>query len=233
MLLLINSLLFGFTVFAQTDPFNTTLNYGTVIDFEGNTYKTIRIGSQTWMAENLRSTKYRNGTPISYIKDARLWGTNTTGAWCYYNNDPSLNLPYGKLYNWFAVENANNVCPTGWHVPSDTEWNTLIGFLDNAYSPNATENQSGKAGEMLKTAGTAYWKYWNEATNSSGFSAIPGAYRTSDGGFTVFDKEGYWWSSTPTYTDFAWYRSMFNNHSGVYRNYLNKTVGFSIRCVKD
>lgn len=218
--------------YAQT-IFNPNLTYGKIKDVDGNIYKTIQIGSQTWMAENLKTTKYQNGAPVAYIKDAKKWNKDTSGGWCYYNNDPSLNISYGKLYNWFVVENEKNICPTGWHIPSDEDWNTLIGYLDYDFLPDAIESQSSVAGDQLKSTGNTFWKYSNEGTNTSGFSAIPGAYRTSDGGFTVFNKEGYWWSSTPAYTNFAWYRSLHNKSSSVYRNYLNKTAGFSIRCVKD
>lgn len=106
--------------------FNSNVSYGTVSDIDGNTYNTIQIGTQTWMAENLRVTKYRDGTLIPNLTDNIQWANNTTGAWCYYNNDANNNIPYGKLYNFYAVNNSKNICPNGWHMPNIGEWSVLI-----------------------------------------------------------------------------------------------------------
>ncbi len=154
-------------------PFNPTLSYGSLTDIEGNTYKTIQIGTQLWMAENLRVSKFRNNITILDISDSLQWANvydNNTlvPAWVHYQNDPSNNALYGKLYNWYAAVNPNGICPQGWHVPTDGEWSTLTNFLGG--EPVA-------AGQM-KSAGTQYWKSPNvEGTNSSGFSALAGGLR--------------------------------------------------------
>jgi hypothetical protein len=116
---------------------NPAKTYGSMTDQQGNVYKTIVIGSQEWMAENLKTSIYRNGEAIANVTDDSQWQVLTTGAWCYYNNDNQFNCPHGKLYNWYAVADPRNLCPTGWHVPTDGEWNVLIGYLDSVYDPNA------------------------------------------------------------------------------------------------
>jgi uncharacterized protein (TIGR02145 family) len=210
------------TVFAQ--QFNPKLTYGEVKDIEGNTYKTIKIGSQTWMAENLRTTKYRNNTPITNITDNTQWQNNTTGTWSYYNNDATYNSPYGKLYNWYAVVNSNGICPAGWHVPTDAEWTTLTTFLGG---------QSVRGGKM-KSVGTQYWISPNTgATNTSGWSGLPGGNRRGNGLFNGIGDYGDWWSSTEVSTDGAWSRSLLYLNGFVFRNYYNKTFGFSVRCLRD
>ena len=208
--------------------FNPNLTYGEVKDVEGNIYKTIQIGTQTWMAENLRTTKYNNGTPIENIIDGTQWENDKKGAWCYYNNEESNNNPYGKLYNWYAVTNSNQICPKGWHVPTDEEWTTLINFLD----PNANGgNNDNITGGKMKSTGTQQWLSPNtDASNSSGFTGIPGGFCYIDGTFFFKSKFGFWWS----FAD--------NNISCVVLSYTStlisrlthkRQVGFSVRCVKD
>lgn len=210
-------------------PFNPTLSYGSLIDLEGNTYKTIQIGTQIWMAENLRVTKFRNNTPILNISDslqwANLYDNNTqVAAWAHYQNDPSNNGVYGKLYNWYAAVNSNGICPQGWHVPSDGEWTTLTNFLGG--EPVA-------AGKM-KSAGTQYWKTPNvEATNSSGFSALAGGLRYYYSSFDFLFDFGTWWSATADNTTRSWARYLSYEFGSVFRTSSIKENGFSIRCLKD
>jgi uncharacterized protein (TIGR02145 family) len=230
-------------VFAQ--QFNSNLTYGEVKDIEGNTYKTIKIGTQTWMAENLRTTKYNDGTNIPIVTDSAQWLNNRDNGnlkkqsmMCWYNNDrTTYAAKYGALYNWYAINpgtNGNkNVCPTGWHVPTDAEWTTLINYLDpHAEGGDKWENV---AGGKMKSTGTDFWVSPNtDATNSSGFSGLPGGYRGYNGSFyRVVGFNGYWWSSSEYYTSDAWYRILGCSYGDVYRSYHNKTYGFSVRCLRN
>ena len=202
--------------------FNLDLSYGTMSDIDGNVYRTITIGTQTWMAENLKVTKYRNGNAIPNVTDGDEWYNLTTGAYCDYENTPSNSAVYGKLYNWFAVADSRNIAPTGWHVPSDTEWTTLTTFLGG----------EDVAGGKLKEKGTAHWLSPNEgATNETGFSALPGG-NYFGGSFIYLGSNGSWWSSTANTSD-AWYRGMVYDNGEVYRSSSSQTNGFSVRCVRD
>jgi uncharacterized protein (TIGR02145 family) len=161
--------------------FNPNLTYGTMTDFDGNVYKTITIGSkgskstQTWMAENLKVTHYQNGDPIPYVTDT-TWMNLSTGAYCNYNYTSANSTTYGHMYNLFSIIDGRNIAPTGWHVASADEWNSMINFLGGA----------SIAGGKLKETGTTHWKLPNAgATNSSGFTAIPGGGGNDGGGFLV------------------------------------------------
>jgi uncharacterized protein (TIGR02145 family) len=188
------------------------------------------------MAENLRTTTYRNGDPIPNVQDTSQWKNLTTGAWAHYRNDSQYENPYGKLYNGYAVADPRNVCPTGWHVPTDAEWNTLIGYLDSSFVSNATGSQSSIAGGKMKSIGTQYWQSPNTgATNEIGFSGAPGGWRGDNNGSTRFYSvgiNGYWWSSTQS-NIFAWGRSLNYSNGNVDRLSNLKTNGFSVRCLKD
>jgi uncharacterized protein (TIGR02145 family) len=225
--------------------FNPDLTYGSVVDIDGNTYKTIQLGNYLWMAENLRTTKYSDGSTIPEVTDDAQWANNfnnktTLPMMCWYNNDPATYTAnkFGALYNWYAINPATNgnknVCPTGWHVPADFEWNVLISDLDPSYNPAANGTQSNTAGGKMKTTGTLFWLSPNTgATNSSGFSGLPGGYRSNIGAFYPIGDLGLWWSSTEFDTIDAWRRILYFNTSSVTRNNNYKTDGFSIRCVKD
>jgi uncharacterized protein (TIGR02145 family) len=206
-----------------TIVFNPNITYGSMTDIDGNTYKTVTIGTQTWMAENLKVTKYNDGAAIPKVTDATAWSELTTGALCDYENTPSNSETYGKLYNWHAV-NTGKLCPTGWHVPSDAEWTELTDYLGET-----------DAGGKLKETGTTHWNSPNtSATNETGFTALPGGARSSDYGvFTNIGYHGYWWSATEIYATTAWSRTMSDNYNYVYRFYSNKEIGFSVRCVRD
>ena len=210
--------------------FNTTTNG---LEFKSSTgwvsltavnYPSVLIGAQYWMEKNLEVTTYRNGDPIPYVTDATAWAALTTGAWCYYNNDPANGSLYGKLYNWYAVNDPRGLAPTGWHVPTDDEWTTLSNTLGG----------DAVAGGKMKVAGTTRWTTPNTgATNESGFAGLPGGNRASLGSFNNVGFYGYWWSSTEYGTTYAWGRIMYYNYSDVYRDYYNKEVGFSVRCLRD
>jgi uncharacterized protein (TIGR02145 family) len=223
------------------DPFNPNLTYGTVTDQDNNTYKTIQIGTQTWMAENLRTTKYNDGSSIPLVSDNLQWAKNWNNGtnlqqlpmMCWYENDRSTNTAnkFGALYNWFVVNpstNGNkNVCPTGWHVPTDAEWTILMTFLGG----------EELAGGKMKSTGTQYWLTPNTgATNSSGFSGLPGGNRKYDGElFQSFALKGSWWSNTQsTTTNYGvWAREIYYNSTSAGRDVRNKAHGYSVRCLKD
>ena len=194
-----------------------------VKDIEGNIYKTVKIGYQVWMAENLKTTKYNDGSDISLVTDTVIWGEMTTSGYCWYNNDESTyKVTYGSLYNGFTVS-SGLLCPTGWHVPTDAEWTTLTTFLGG----------ESVAGGKLKEAGTAHWTTPNTgATNEYGFTALPGGTRSMDGTFYYIRESTYWWSSTEFNTNEAWAR--YNNIDDYVGRYqFNKHYGNSVRCVKD
>jgi uncharacterized protein (TIGR02145 family) len=211
--------------------FNPNLTYGTVIDIEGNVYKTIQIGSksiqstQVWMAENLKTTSYNDGTSIPNVTDNAIWGGLSTGAYCWYNNDAATykNI-YGALYNWYTVNTAK-LCPAGWHVPNDSEWTTLITYL-GGYSV---------AGGKLKETGTTHWLSPNTgATNESGFTALPSGRRNyNTGSFELIGSFGLWWTSSAEDATRAYSRWVFYNDgsSGVDGDY--NQYGYPIRCVRD
>ena len=206
-----------------TSVFNPDVTYGTMTDQDGNVYKTVTIGTQTWMAENLRTTKYNDGTAIPNVTDDDEWGALTTGSYCNYNNMTGTDsiATYGRLYNWYAV-NTGKLAPTGWHVPSDAEWTVLTDYLGG----------TSIAGGKLKEIGTTHWQSPNTgATNVAGFTALPGGYRSSSGTFSYVGGLGYWWSATEYSTTHAYYRSIL--YSDVGREDGVKEVGFSVRCVRD
>jgi uncharacterized protein (TIGR02145 family) len=201
----------------------TAQNGSTVKDLDGNNYKTIKIGNQTWMAENLRSTKYNDGTVIPLVTDKPSWILLSTPAFCWYNNDTIYKNSYGALYNGYAI-NTDKLCPSGWHVSTEAEWETLIDFL------------GGKniAGGKLKESGTTFWKEPNSgATNESGFTALPGGTRYKNGLFFSIKTNGYWWILSKAGSLNGWYWSMNNSTVGLSKNYYDLTNGSSVRCVRD
>jgi len=218
--------------------FNPDKEYGTVKDIDGNEYCTITIGTQTWMAENLRVTHYRNGDPIANVKDNNAWGNQTAGAYCSYGNTSNVDsiATYGYLYNWFTCVDERELCPDGWHVPTDEEWTTLITYLDNGengFDPNGT-GDNGIVGGRIKEAGTTHWGISNRGDNSSGFTALPGGFRQSYNGlYKGYNYRAFFWSST-SYTDMvSLHRSLSSMYTSVVRQTLSNEDGMSVRCVKD
>ena len=207
-------------------------NPGAGVTFNGYTYNSIVLGNgQEWMAENLRTSTYANGDPIPNVTDAIQWDSLTTGAWAHYNNDSQIENPYGKLYNWYTVIDSRNLCPTGWHVPSDTEWTVLTDYLWGYFV----------AGGKMKITGTQYWASPNiGATNESGFSSLPGGRHHVAGTFSGIGYSGLWWSTTEVNSSNAWYRVITFDNEYVSRqdgqfitSNIGKTSGFSVRCLKD
>jgi uncharacterized protein (TIGR02145 family) len=216
-----------FTLFAQ----NIGRQSIKISDIEGNSYNTVLIGNQHWMAENLKVSKYNDGTQIPNVTDDTKWSGLSSGAWCYYNNEVVNNSKYGKLYNWYAISlttNGNkNLCPSGWHVPSDIEWTVLIKYLGG----------EDVAGGKLKGVGTTNWSYSNtDDSNISLFTGLPGGNRNDAGSFENIGEGAYWWSSSEVFwkseaTGMAWYRYLFS--SIEYRKKTNQVNGLSIRCIRD
>jgi len=230
----------GSSVNAGTLQVCNTGGTGTVSDIDGNVYSTVVIGTQEWMAENLRTSKYANGDPIPNVTDGTQWSNLTTGAWCHINNDSQYENPYGKLYNWFVVDSASGLCPTSWHVPTDEEWKQLEMFLgmsqfeaDTIFWRGTDEGGKMKAVGTIQ-AGTGLWEDPNTgATNSSGFTGLPGGFRFSSGSFSTIGNFGYWWSATQYSATTAWKRALYDDTAQVYRSYNGKGTGFSVRCVRD
>ncbi len=206
-----------------------------VIDIDGNVYHTVTIGTQVWMAENLKTTHYRNGNTIPNISDSLKWNDLKTGAYCNYNNDTTFSNVFGKLYNWYAVNDNHKLCPSGWHLPSDAEWTTLEIVLGMSQTDaDKTGWRGTNEGGKLKETGTTHWNSANAgATNSSGFSALPGGFRNDYGTFYSVGDYGYWWSASEYAAGNAWSTHLHGYDSNVRRDYLNKEYGFSVRCVKD
>jgi uncharacterized protein (TIGR02145 family) len=208
---------------------NSNLLYGSVTDHEGNVYKTIVIGSQEWMAENLNLASYADGTPLPEVTDPFEWADLTTGAWCYYNNEANYACPYGKLYNWYACVDARQLCPVGWHVPTDDDWLALTDYLGGVEF----------AGGKMKTTGTVeastgfFLSPNADASNISGFSAIPGGGRYSAGTFNLIGAQACWWSSTEGSETNSWDRYLLYNFGSAYRGSGAKHFGFSVRCLRD
>lgn len=197
-----------------------------ITDIDGNKYNIVTIGNQVWLSENLKATRYNDGTSIPLITANQDWYTATDGAFCWYNNDIAYKATYGALYNWYAVK-TGRICPTGWHVPSDSEWTTLINYLGG---PNV-------AGGKLKESGFEHWKFPNtEATDESKFDALPGGFRNvynEPGNFRDIGEYGYWWSGTAIDQDYVWYRGLYYNSGEVLRNSFSPKTGFSVRCIKN
>ncbi|HOE04805.1 MAG TPA: fibrobacter succinogenes major paralogous domain-containing protein [Bacteroidales bacterium] len=191
----------------------------TVTDADGNVYRTLTIGHQVWLAENLKTTKYNDGTPIALITDYEAWGKQTTGSYCWYMNNSDNKNVYGGLYNWHAV-NTGKLCPKGWHVPVAQEFAALVGAV----------NSDGSA---LKESGTAHWKDNPEkVSNSTGFTALP-AGRREDKSFAGSETSAFFWTSNPNGENEAFYYTMWNTSSLFIKYASKKTMGYSVRCVRD
>ena len=195
-----------------------------ITDRDGNIYTSVKIDNQTWMKENLKTTKYNDGTAIPLVTNEVSWGALSTPAYCWYDNDAATNkINFGAIYNWYTV-NTGKLCPTGWHVPSDAEWTTLTTYLGG----------ESVAGEKLKVTGTSNWESPNTgATNSSGFNGLPGGGRNWNGTFVSVGNRGYFYSSSEYSATSGWYRYLSNLDGKVYRVNGNKQDGFSVRCLLD
>lgn len=193
-------------------------------DADGNVYSSIKIGTQVWMGENLKTTKYNDGTSIPLVSDAASWAVLNSPGYCWYNNDEGANkATYGALYHWLTG-NTGKLCPTGWHVPTDAEWTILTTYLGG----------EAVSGGKLKKAGTSNWQDPNTgATNESGFTALAGGFRAIDGSFNNIGTNGYWDSATEYNASNRYGREMRYNGSDVIRGPYGKRRGISVRCLKD
>ena len=218
---------------------NPDLTYGTMTDQEGNVYKTIIIGTQEWMAENLNTSIYRNGDAIATGLDNDTWSATTSGAWAYFENDESYACPYGKLYNWYTCTDARGLCPAGWHVPSHSEWNILRNYLDPLFDPSVVGSFSMAAGGKMKTVGsielgTGLWYEPNTgATNISGFSGVPGGFRYFLGVYNIIGETGVWWSSTENGLTNAWGCILSEDRADAGPLSCFTQDGLSVRCLRD
>jgi uncharacterized protein (TIGR02145 family) len=191
-----------------------------VKDIDGNVYNTETIGTQIWIAENLKTTKYNDGIAKPLVTEDAAWGALTTPGYCWYNKDATTNKStYGALYNWYTV-NTNKLCPKGWHVSADAEWTILTSYLGG----------EGVAGGKLKETGTTHWeKPNNEATDQTGFITLPGGYRNNHGAFANSGFFGFWWSSTESVATAAWCRTIGCAGNDVLRIFSLKKNGYSVR----
>ncbi|MEX0982173.1 MAG: fibrobacter succinogenes major paralogous domain-containing protein [Bacteroidales bacterium] len=209
---------------------------GPVEDIVGNVYQTVTIGDQVWMAENLKTTKYNDGTDIPNVIENTDWRSLSTGAYAWYENDETTYGDiYGALYNWYAVE-TGNLCPSGWHVPTDAEWKTLEMHLGMSQTEADDTGWRGTdEGGKLKEIETTHWNSPNTgATNETGFTALPDGHRDNSGSFSNVGNYGSWWSATEYYTYYACGRYVGYGSSGVGRdNDVEKEDGVSVRCLRD
>jgi uncharacterized protein (TIGR02145 family) len=230
----VGDLLMFLSVFGSEWP---PFECGDDVTYQGYDYATVQIGEQCWFAENLRSLQYSNGDSIPTGLDEANWENTISGATAVYGEGPypcntaspdgdacdelwSLGQ-YGRLYNWFAIDDMRGICPVGWHVPSDEEWTTLTDHLGGAE----------EAGSQMKT--DYGWHDGGNGSNSSGFSGLPGGCRSNFGYSGSGGSAGYWWSSTPVGASASWYRDLGAGYSHVYRNDGNNGDGFSVRCIQD
>ncbi len=217
----------SWTVYGEEISFRTKLN-----DIEGNLYNTVQIGTKLWMAENLRTTKLNNDSQIQNITDDALWVATTNPAYCWYDNDPSFKSTYGALYNWFTAS-SGMLCPTGWHVPTDEDFNALEISLGMASDQSLVWGYRG-TDHGLKMKNQTGWDENGNGTNSSGFSALPGGYRFgADGRFFLQTTITYWWSATEHDAERGWYRRLDSGSDQVYRASTSKKGGKYVRCIKD
>jgi len=220
-------LFMGFVLTLQTGCKSDEPNLETITDIDGNAYHIVTIGTQTWMVENLKTTKYRDGTNIPSVTENAAWAALKTGACCDYNNEASMSKKYGKLYNMYAIADSRNLAPAGWHVANDSDWIILTTFLGG----------DSIAGGKLKETGTTHWTSPNVgATNEVVFTALPGGYRQQNGEFGGIGNYSYFWS--PATSDYSGafipcYRGIFHKYVYIYRFEVYWQSGFSVRCVRD
>ena len=201
---------------AWEGPVSPSWSCGEAITYAGLGYSTVQIGDQCWFAENLRTTTYLNGDSIPQNLSDWDWGSTTSGAMAIYNDDLMAQTASGGLYNWYAVDDARGLCPSGWHVPTDAEWTIL------------TDHLGGEPGSQMRA--TYGWNGYN-GTNSSGFTALPGGARFYDGLYFNAGYLGNWWSSSSYHTG-AWSRSLYGEYNYVFRDLSSSMMGYSVRCVR-
>ena len=202
------------TVFGEDKVLITT-----IVDNENNNYNSVKIGTQTWMVENLRSAKFNDGSDIPLVTNNTQWRNLTSSGYCWYNNDSANKNTFGAIYNWYTV-GTGNLCPAGWHVPTVTEWKTLITFLGGF----------DLAGGKLKEIGNVHWAVTNAASNESGFTAMGGGMRSVFGDFNDILLLGHWWGAQDQTVDCF---EIINYAQNIYTNNYGKPTGLSVRCIRD
>ncbi len=227
----------GVDVSDQTVTVTQATRFSSMYGNDGRVYYKIKIGDQWWMAENLRETRYRNGDAIPVVTGDAAWSTLTTGALCAYDNSETNANTYGYLYNWYAVNDARNIAPQGWRVPTDEDWKKLEMTLGMSRSEADNAGYRG-TNEGSKLAGNA--ALWVEGSltavivfGTSYFTALPGGYRFLNGNFAEVEYYAYFWTATPYQDGYAWYRSLSYEFSVVHRSYVSTKCGFSIRLLSD
>ncbi len=244
-----NETAYGKVVLITTSPdpgapntiLNPDLTYGTVTDIDGNVYSTIKIGNQTWMAENLITTKYRNGDSIPGMTDNMKWSSLKTGAQSVYNNVYEANSvkKFGRFYNYYAVTDTRNIAPQGWHVPTVAEWNTLVEYLNSNLGISLSVAQSLAAQTNWTESftngavGCIDLNTFTSINNTSGFSGLPSGFRGEYGEFSSVTDFTSWWTVDMNDKATAWFRSMSFYNTGVSSNFYDKHFGLSVRCVKN
>lgn len=214
----------------------------TVTDIEGNIYNTVQIDNQCWMKENLRTTKYQDNTAIPNVMGGNDWSNLTNGAYVWYNNNHIWKDVYGALYNWYAIEESYGICPTGWHVPSNADWDVLVDFFGGGNSPAGNELKSCRQlnsplGGDCNTTEHPRWvmNATHYGTNDHGFTSIPGGYRSSaaSGQFSDLGSMDTYWTTDQITSSQSWTYGMYSTLGGIYKFYFNKKRGFAVRCLKD
>ena len=199
--------------------------FGTITDIDGNVYKTVKIGNQWWIAENLNVSRYQNGDIIRHALSEADWvdaGEKKEGAWCYYDHNLAIGNIFGKLYNWYAVNDARVLAPSGFHVASDIEWTAITNYL------------GGEEVAGAKMKDSSHWaSLWIRATNESGFTALPGGYINKKGNFINIGSFGKWWSATVFDHTYVLGTYMGYYTTAIYKCIDEKATGFSVRCIKD
>ncbi len=214
---------YGNEITFTTSPLLYTVGSG-VTDINGNNYGSVVLNGKEWTTKNLSVTKYRNGDNIPQVQNATQWANLTTGAWCYYSYQTSNGTVYGKLYNWYAVNDPRGLAPAGWHVSTNADWISLTDFLGGSQA----------AGGLLKETGTSHWQSPNTgAVNSSGITALPGGHCLANGSFSSLGSIGYWWVADNYNTTNAWCTGLYYNNKTITRAPIDKKQGFSVRLVKD
>lgn len=225
------------TTYGNENSFTTLTSSGTVTDIDGNVYNLVVIGSQTWMVENLKTTKFNDGTSIPLISSGTSWLNVTTPGYGFYNNDAANKQTYGALYNWYTV-NSGKLAPNGWHVPTDAEWTTLEIYLTNngyGYQGSGSDIAKSLAASSAWSLSSTIGAIGNDTTknNASGFTALPCGWRGLSGTSYEIGYKARWWSSTPFDLGSSWIRELYYDASGVTRTYVGNQGGYSVRCIKD
>ena len=219
-----------------SNMYPTSDTSGIVTDIEGNKYKYIKIGKQIWMAENLKVSKFTDSTDIPYIRETSDWINLLSPGFCWYNNDSVVNRnTYGGLYNWYAVE-TGKLCPTGWHVPSDSAWKEMELYLGLTQAEADVEIGWRGTDQGTRLKSSTGWDFEGGGSNTTGFTGLPGGFRSHKDipePFIYLGEIGYWWTSTELNFYSKWNRALGAEQSTIYRNYPIKTLGHSVRCIKN